>query len=43
MGDSGSEVLGFSVAFLGLDFVATKGATLRPFWHFLAGCGVAVV
>ncbi|HJZ53217.1 MAG TPA: hypothetical protein VJ228_13500 [Candidatus Acidoferrales bacterium] len=27
MGDSGSEVLGFSVAFLGLDFIATKGAS----------------
>jgi hypothetical protein len=26
MGDSGSEVLGFSVAFLGLNFIATKGA-----------------
>jgi len=26
MGDSGSEALGFSVAFLGLDFIATKSA-----------------
>ncbi|MGA6961914.1 MAG: MraY family glycosyltransferase, partial [Candidatus Acidiferrales bacterium] len=26
MGDSGSEVLGFGVAFLGLDFIATRGA-----------------
>jgi UDP-GlcNAc:undecaprenyl-phosphate/decaprenyl-phosphate GlcNAc-1-phosphate transferase len=27
MGDSGSTLLGFSIAFLGLDFVATKSAT----------------
>jgi hypothetical protein len=34
MGDSGSEVLGFSVAFLGLNFIATKGA--RNAWPLLA-------
>ena len=34
MGDSGSEVLGFSVAFLGLDFIATKGASNA--WPLLA-------
>jgi UDP-GlcNAc:undecaprenyl-phosphate/decaprenyl-phosphate GlcNAc-1-phosphate transferase len=30
MGDSGSTVLGFSVAFLGLDFVGSRGGSLAP-------------
>lgn len=29
MGDSGSTVLGFSVAFLGLDFIGARGAGAR--------------
>jgi UDP-GlcNAc:undecaprenyl-phosphate/decaprenyl-phosphate GlcNAc-1-phosphate transferase len=30
MGDSGSSALGFSVAFLGMDFIAAKGANAAP-------------